>query len=114
MNKLRTSIQALAILAILVATVLPLPALAWGGVTTGKILRVHVTGAGNLPFRVNLEGHPVLCEGGMAEGYLDDTDGNYKTFVASLLMAKATGASVTLYADVGSFSRCRIGYMMLE
>jgi hypothetical protein len=32
----------------------------------------------------------------MAEGYLDDTDANHNTCVATLLMAKATGASVTL------------------
>lgn len=89
-------------------------AAAWGGVTTGKIFQVHVSNAGNLPFRVFLEGTPILCAGGMAEGYLDDTDANYKTYVATLLMAKATGASVILYADVGSFSRCRIGYVVMQ
>lgn len=93
---------------------LQLPAAAWGGITTGKIAQVHVTNAGNLPFRVYLEGSPVLCTGGLAEGYLDDTDANYKTYVATLLMAKATGASVTLYADVGQHSRCRIGYLVLQ
>jgi len=85
-----------------------------GGVTTGKIAQVHVTNAGNLPFRVYLEGAPVLCAGGLAEGYLDDTDANYKTNVATLLMAKATGASVTLHADVGQYSRCRIGYVVMQ
>ena len=87
---------------------------AWGGVTTGKIAQLHVTSAGNLPCRVHLEGSPVLCVGGMSEGYLDDTDANYKTYVATLLMAKATGAGVTLYADLGQFSRCRIGYVVLQ
>jgi hypothetical protein len=35
-------------------------AAAWGGVTTGKIANLHVSRAGNLPFRVYLEGSPVL------------------------------------------------------
>jgi hypothetical protein len=93
---------------------LHLTAAAWGGVTTGKVSQLHVTGAGNLPLRVNLEGNPVLCTGGLAEAYLDDTDANYKTYAAALLMAKATGATVTLYADVGLYSRCRIGYLVLQ
>jgi hypothetical protein len=100
--------------ALALSVLISFPALSWGGVTTGKIAFVHVTGAGNLPFRVNLEGGPVLCAGGMSEGYLDDTDANYRTYVATLLMAKATGATVTLYADVGSSSRCRIGYILLQ
>lgn len=89
-------------------------AAAWGGITTGKIAQLHVTRAGNLPFRVYPEGSPVLCEGGMPEGYLDDADANYKAYVAALLMAKATGASVTLYADIGRFSRRRIGHVVLQ
>lgn len=93
---------------------LQVPAFAWGGVTTGKISQAHVANAGNLPFRVYLEGAPVLCTGGMAEGCLDDTDANYKTYVATLLMAKATGASVILHADVGQHSRCRIGYVVMQ
>lgn len=111
MKGLRLSTQALAAVA---ATVFSLPAIAWDGVTTGKILQLDVSNAGNLPFRVLLEGTPVLCAGGVAEGYLDDTDGNYKTYVAALMMAKATGATVTLYANLGLFSRCRIGYVVLR
>lgn len=102
------------VVAVALGACLHMPAAAWGGITTGKIVRLHVTGAGNLPFRVNLEGDPILCTGGLSEGYLDDTDGNYKTYVAALLMAKATGATVTLYADVGLYSRCRIGYVVLQ
>ena len=93
---------------------LHLAAAAWGGVTTGQISQVHVANAGNLPFRVYLEGNPVLCAGGMAEGYLDDTDANYKTYVATLLMAKATGVTVILHADIGAHSRCRIGYVVMQ
>lgn len=78
--------------ALLLGADLQLPTAAWGGVTTGKIAQLHVSNAGNLPFRVFLEGLPVLCTGGMAEGYLDDTD----------------------YADVGQHSRCRIGYLVLQ
>jgi len=83
-------------------------------VATGQVAEVHATGAGNLPFRVYLVGAPILCTGGMAEGYLDDTDGNYKVQVATLMLAKATGATVTLYSDVGSFGRCRITYVVTK
>lgn len=101
--------------AVLIAALsVPLPSPAWGGITTGKIVRMDVANAGNLPFRVYLEGHPVLCTGGVAEGYLDDTDANYKVYVAALMMAKVTGATVTLYADVGAHSRCRIGYVAVQ
>lgn len=110
--KLRTSTGLIA--AGLFAALLPLHAAAWGGITTGKILQMDVAPAGNLPLRVWLEGTPVLCEGGMAEGYLDDSDANYKVFVAALMMAKATNATVTLYADVGAVNRCRIGYVSIR
>ena len=99
---------------VLALALFPLHVFAWGGVTTGKIVEFHVTGAGNLPFRVFLEGSPVLCSGGMSEGYLDDTDPNYKVYVATLLMAKASNSAVTLYADVGAYSRCRIGYIAVH
>ena len=111
MSHIRFLTQAVAVA---LGACLHLSAAAWGGVATAKIAQLHVTGAGNLPFRVYLEGAPVLCAGGMPEGYLDDTDPNYKTYVATLLMAKATGATVILHADVGQYSRCRIGYVVLQ
>jgi len=69
-----------------------------------------------LPFRVFLEGTPILCVGGMSEGYLDDVDANYKTQVqvATLLFAKATGAAVTLYAEVGAYGRCRVSHIAVH
>ncbi len=81
---------------------------------TGQVAELHATSAGNLPFRVLLVGAPILCAGGMAEGYLEDTESNYKVQVATLMMAKATGASVTLYSVVGAFGRCRITYMVMR
>jgi hypothetical protein len=99
---------------LLTAGMLPLHAFSWGGVASGKIAEIHATGGGNLPFRVYLTGAPVLCTNGMAEGYLDDTDPNYKVYVAALMMAKLTGATVTLYSDVGLFNRCRIGYVVVS
>ena len=81
---------------------------------TGQVAELHATNAGNLPFRVLLVGAPILCAGGMAEGYLEDTDANYKVQVATLMMAKATGASVTLYSVVGAYGRCRITYIHMR
>jgi len=102
------------VLALLIATLFPLHALSWGGVVSGKVAEIHATAAGNLPFRVYLVGAPVLCAGGMAEGYLDDADPNYKVYVAVLMMARLTGATVTLYSDVGAYSRCKIGYVVVS
>ncbi len=90
-------------LVLLVVGMFPFHAFSWGGVTTGKISQLHVAQAGNLPFRVYLEGNPVLCMDGLAEGYLDDSDPNYKVYVSALIMAKVTGSTVTLYADVGLY-----------
>jgi hypothetical protein len=98
-----------------VSWIIPVVCHAWDGVTTGRISSIAVTGAGNLPFRVYLDGSPLLCgPSGMAEGYLDDTDSNYKVYVAALMMAKAMGSTVTLHADVGSYNRCRIGYVVVH
>lgn len=72
-----------------IATMFATHAFAWGGVVSGKITAISLFGAGNLPFRVYLEGAPVLCTGGMAEGY-------------------------TIFSDVGLFGRCRIGSLTVN
>jgi hypothetical protein len=92
----------------------PVQVFAWDGVTTGNILQVDVSQAGNLPFRVYLQGFPQLCGNGTAEGYLDDGDANYKVYVSALLMAKAMNSAVTLFANVGLYGRCRIGYIAVH
>ena len=81
---------------------------------TGKVVQVHATGAGNLPFRVFLENAPVLCTAGMAEGYLDDTDANYKVSVQTLLLAMTMGWPVTVYSTVGAHGRCKITYVIVN
>lgn len=44
---------------------------------------------------------------------MDDRDPNYKVYVSVLMMAKALGSKVTLYADVGEYDRCKIGYITM-
>jgi hypothetical protein len=80
------SVRALASAIIVLAGVQSLPVLALDA-ASGKVREVHVTEAGNLPFRVLLQGNPILCTGGTPDGYLDDADQNYKVFVSALLMA---------------------------
>lgn len=82
--------------------------------TSGKILQLDVATAGNLPFRVYLEGLPILCTGGIHEGYIDDSDANYKIYVAALMLAKATGATVTLFSDIGLYGRCKVTYLSVK
>ena len=90
-----------------------LPAWAWDGAPTGKIVSVEVTAGTNYAFRVWLSnGGQALCTGGTAFAYLNEADSNYKVYVATLLMAKAQGSSVTLFMmNEGGF--CHIGHMVV-
>lgn len=85
--------------------------LAWDGYVSGKIGIVEVTGPGNYSFRIWLQGYAALCGNGNAWAYLDDSDGNYKTYVAALLSAKALGETITLYTTRDANGYCRIGHL---
>src|SRR4051812_6084170 len=86
------------------------PALAWDGVISGKIINVDVAPGANYGVRITLAGSPVMCAGGQAWAYLNDTDSNYKTFVAVLLLSKAQNSNLTVYSTLeGGY--CHIGYI---
>lgn len=82
------------------AVALIAPANAWDKVTSGNISVIEVTAGSNYGFRVWLLGGVSPCSSGIGWAYLLDTDSNYRTFVASLLMAKATGAPVTFHTEL--------------
>lgn len=98
----------------LFASAAALPAFAWDGTPSGKVSTIEVTAGSNYGFRVWLDaGQQALCNGGTAFAFLNETDSNYKVYVASLLMAKAQGSAVTVYlTNVNGF--CHIGHLAVH
>lgn len=92
----------------------PLYLFAWDKATQGIIARIDLTNAGNMPFRITLQGAPTLCSNGIQSAYLDDTDANYKVHAGAMLLAKTTGSVVALYTEINAVSGfCRIGYIQV-
>ena len=114
---MRESITMGATFRITILTVLMLtgirPALAWDGVASGTIAAVEITGGNNFGFRVFVSGVTNMCNTGSNWAYLNETDSNYKTYVAAILAAKAQGSSVTVYSTVAS-GYCQIGYISVH
>jgi hypothetical protein len=107
-------LQALFVAALVVSLgAMSIPAAAVDGTPSGKITTIEVAAATNYAFRVYLNGGgTVLCPSGSGFAYLNEADSNYKVYVASLLMAKAQGSTVTLIlTNEGGF--CHIVQMAI-
>jgi hypothetical protein len=85
-------------------------AIAWDGFATGTIGAFEVAGGNNFGFRVHLVGGAAVCTGGPGWGYLNESDSNYKTFTAVLMMAKAQGSPVSLYSNLEN-GYCHIAHV---
>lgn len=101
--------------AIFSASLLASPAaLAWDGIQTGNITRFDVTGGNNFGLRVILGGVTSMCNGSVTSwAYLNESDSNYKTYLAILLLAKAQSKKVSIYTTMES-GYCHIGYMAMD
>jgi hypothetical protein len=114
-NKMMKSIRAPSVAACVVGLLTGIamrPALAWDGAVSGTIAQMDVTNGNNQGLRVYLAGTSTMCNGGASWAYLNDTDSNYKTYAAALLMAKAQGTTVHIYSNLeGGY--CHIGYITL-
>lgn len=86
---------------------------AWDGVVSGNIYAVEITGGNNFGFRVFVSGVTNMCGSGSNWAYLNETDSNYKTYVAAILAAKAQGSSVTVYSTLEN-GYCHIGYISVQ
>lgn len=86
------------------------PAMAWDGTVAGTISSIDVTGGTNQDFRVYF-GSQAVCGNATTWAYLNATDPNYATYVATVLMAKALGATVTVYTNRDAAGYCHIGYL---
>lgn len=100
--------------AIFSASLLASPAaLAWDGVQVGSITRIDVTAGNNFGIRIMLGGVASMCSGGASWAYLNESDSNYKTYVAMLMLAKAQASKVTIFTTLES-GYCHAGYIVVE
>lgn len=89
-------------------------ALAWDGVVNGTIRELHVTGGNNYGVRVVLHGVEKPCTGaGAPWAYLNESDSNYKVYVAMLMMAKAKDSEILVHSNLVD-GHCRIGYLTVR
>jgi len=88
------------------------PAMAWDGFISGTVVALEITAGNNYAFRVHLSGASNACGTGATWGYLNETDSNYKVYVAAILAAKAQGSTVTLFlTQVNGY--CQIGHVSI-
>jgi hypothetical protein len=85
---------------------------AWDGAPVGTINAIEVTAGNNQGLRVYLNGVGIHCTGGATYAYLNETDSNYKTYVAALLLARGLNARVQLFT-INQGAYCQIAYMTL-
>jgi hypothetical protein len=89
------------------------PAIAWDGVVSGTIQAVEVTGGNNFGFRVFVSGVTNMCGTGSNWAYLNETDSNYRTYVAAILAAKAQASPVSIYTTLVN-GYCQIGHVTIQ
>jgi len=101
-------------------TLLPIPALCWDGVVSGKIGQIHGVGSaggapGNFDLRIFLEGNPDLCAGATDPkwAFINSNEANYQGMLSLILMAQTTGRNVTLYTVKAQNGYCQLGYIAI-
>jgi len=102
------------LLAILVLSLCCSPAWSWDGAVTGRIGALEITHDSNYGFRVWLVNEPAMCGNQNAWAYLNESDSNYKTYVAALIAARQAGDTVTIYATRDASGYCKIGHASLH
>jgi hypothetical protein len=89
-------------------------ALAWDGVAVGKISRIEITAGNNFGIRLLFAGNSSsMCNGGPPWAYLNESDSNYKTYVAMIMLAKAQNIQITLFSTLES-GYCHIGHLVAD
>jgi hypothetical protein len=87
---------------------------AWDGSGTGKVDTISVSNDVSYTFRVSLLPQSPLCGTTNTFAYLNDGETGYKTFVGTLMLAKALGSSVTLYTTRDASGYCHLGYVSTQ
>jgi hypothetical protein len=88
------------------------PAWSWDGAIQGRIDALELSGGSNYDFRVWLAGGPVMCGSESRWAYINESDANYKAYVAVLLAAQHSGKLVYIYTTRDSSGYCKIGHMV--
>lgn len=89
------------------------PAMAWDGVTTGKIGGVDVVTDGqNYGYRIYMDGKP-MCGTSEAWAYVNRSDNNYDAMVSLLTASYLNGKIVTVYTNKNG-PYCAIGYALFR
>ena len=91
---------------------------AWDGVASGNITGLDtVNETNNYELRVSLGG-AVMCNtsdpGLRTWAYLNSSDANYKATLANLMLAYATGKSVTIFTMNDAGAGCHIHYVSVH
>ena len=86
-------------------------ALAWDGTPTGIPGQIDVAQGSGLGYRIYLSPAVSMCGNSNTWAYLNTTDINYSTYVATIMMAKAQGFSILVYTTVDANGYCHIGYL---
>ncbi|MCU7843175.1 MAG: hypothetical protein KZQ93_04980 [Candidatus Thiodiazotropha sp. (ex Monitilora ramsayi)] len=92
-------------------------AVAWDGVVSGTVSKIHVAHGANYAFRVYLDGSPEMCGNGHNWAYINEADSNYQVFVSTLLSAKAMSSDITIYSNRQNgdpSGYCKIGYVIFN
>lgn len=97
-----------------VAVMLSKPALAWDGTVSGQISQIDVTAAEGQALRVYIDGVSSICGNSISWAYLNESDSNYKVYVAAALAAKAAGDLVTMYTTRDAAGYCKLGYFVVR
>ena len=87
-------------------------AFAWDGSVEGRIDVFEVTGGNSYDFRVWLSNGPPMCGNQTRFAYLNETDANYKTYVAVLLSAHRAQTLVRIHTTRDSSGNCKIGHVL--
>lgn len=108
------STRPLRIYLLALALTLSTTAFAWDGTVTGQISQIDVTAAEGQGLRIQIAGVSSMCGNSISWAYLNESDSNYKVYVAAALAAKAARDTVTLYTTRDVAGYCKLGYFVVH
>jgi hypothetical protein len=101
-------------------TLLPIPALCWDSVVSGKIGQLEGVGSaggapGNYDLRIYLAGKSDICVGATDPkwAFINSNEANYQGMLSLILMAQTTGRNVTLYTVKAQNGYCQLGHIAI-
>jgi len=101
------------LMAVLIFVLATRTAMAWDGTITGQISEIHVTQGEGQALRVYVSGVSSMCGNTISWAYLNESDSNYKVYVAAAFAAKAAGDPVTVYTTRDAAGYCKMGYFVV-